>query len=79
MKFPPIAGRLVARFLRGFVAGAVTAMLAISIPTTDWEDVKQWGLKLLFACVIGGGVGGLQALDLAIRNINDEGQWTVTQ
>jgi len=59
---------LLARFLRGFLAGAVASMLSVSSAIiVDWEDLALWGQALAISGLAGGLTGGLLALDKALR------------
>lgn len=53
------------RFVKGFIAGAVSAMIAFYATgsISGWGDFKEWIIALSFAGTIGGIGGGLLALD----------------
>lgn len=72
MKNKLLAERLLMRFLRGAISGAVSSMTVI-LPfsvdaTTTWNDVFMWLNLLVIAGLIGFISGGLLAIDLYIRN-----------
>lgn len=64
-----IQKRLLLRFARAFVAGAVASMILI-IPTNidSFGSLHTWLSALLIAGLVGGITGILQALDLFLRN-----------
>jgi uncharacterized membrane protein len=56
------------RFVRGFVASAVSAMiLVIPNSTTSWQDFQTWTTALAIAGMFGGMTGALLALDKFFR------------
>jgi hypothetical protein len=56
---------VVKRFVKGFLAGAVSAMLAFYTTGSinGWSDFSEWIMALAFAGTIGGIGGLLLALD----------------
>jgi hypothetical protein len=54
---------LLFRFIRGFVAGAVSSMVVIAFA----GDLSQWLQALGIAAITGGLTGGLLAIDKAVR------------
>lgn len=57
-----------ARFLRGFIAGAVSAAAILSpVAIQNFENLTNWLLLLLVAVVQGGITGGILALDKYLR------------
>jgi hypothetical protein len=68
VEFKSLAYRVFLRFLRGFMAGAISSMvLVVSYSGSDWGEVKSWLSLLVIAGVSGGISGGLLAIDKAIR------------
>lgn len=60
--FCPLWKRLLLRFLRGFVSAGLPLFITfISMDPTDWT------FAALFAVLMGGIAGGLQALDKLFR------------
>ena len=59
---------ILARFLRGFFAGAVASMAAITInQAASWKEVIDIFNSLALSAVIGGISGGILALDKYLR------------
>jgi len=57
-----------ARFLRGFVAGAVGAVALLSpAAIQDFKNLTSWLTLLLIAVIQGGITGGILALDKYLR------------
>ncbi len=54
------------RFLRAFVAGAVSGALSVAITSQQVSSLQDLG-TWLFAIAIGGFTGGLMALDKLLR------------
>jgi hypothetical protein len=68
IEFKSLVYRVFLRFLRGFVAGAISSMvLVVSYSGSDWSELRSWLSLLVVAGVSGGISGGLLALDKAIR------------
>jgi ABC-type uncharacterized transport system permease subunit len=59
---------ILARFLRGFIAGAVSAAAILSpVAIQDFKTLTNWLVLLLIAVIQGGIVGGILALDKYFR------------
>ena len=56
------------RFIRGFVASAISAMVIV-VPSTvsSWNDLGGWLSSLAVAAIAGGLSGALLALDKSLR------------
>lgn len=60
--------RVLLRFIRGFVAGAIASMATIVIFTGNgWSELKTWLIALSLAGLTGGITGGIMALDKYFR------------
>lgn len=69
--------RLIKRFARAFLAGSISAMLAIaplSPENYNWHDLSTWLYSLFFAFIVGGISGLIMSADLYLRNRNDKKQ-----
>ena len=62
------------RFIRGFYSGAIGSMIIVLAgsasgvaPVASWVELSNWINVLGLAGVSGGIIGGLMALDKAIR------------
>ena len=63
---------LLARFLRGFAAGAISAAAILSpVALQEINDLTRWLVLLLIAVVQGGITGGILALDKYFRSTPD--------
>lgn len=60
--------RILFRFLRGAIAGAVSTMAVIIPAVNGWEELSIWLSTLALAGIVGAITGGLLALDKWIRN-----------
>lgn len=56
------------RFVRAFVAGAVSVMITIVPMTGGWKDLGTWLSSLALAGIIGGISGVLMAVDKYLRS-----------
>lgn len=77
---PIIIKRILLRALRGFAGGALGTMVtvpALSAENWNWGSMETWLTTLLFAFIVGGISGALQALELYLRNMGDKEQWEV--
>lgn len=64
-----LAISLLLRFLRAFVAGAVSVMITVMpLSTGSWTDLGKWLSGLALAGIIGGISGVLMALDKWVRS-----------
>lgn len=63
-----LAKSVLLRFLRAFVAGAVSTMVVIVPLANDWSSLKGWLSALSLAGIIGGITGVLQAVDKWVRS-----------
>jgi hypothetical protein len=60
---------LLARFLRGALAGAVSNMVVLcGLTINSLGDLKTWGINLGVALVVGAMSGGILALDKFLRS-----------
>ena len=59
---------LILRFIRAFVAGAVSTMIIVVPLTGTWNELGSWLSSLALAGIIGGISGILQALDKYLRS-----------
>lgn len=58
-----------ARFLRGFIAGAVSAAAILSpVTMQDFNSLTHWLILLLIVVIQGGITGGILALDKYFRS-----------
>jgi len=73
-KLTTLASRVAFRFLRGFIAGAVSTAAAVTgfNGVKQWEDLENALAMLLIAIIIGGVTGGLMAADKFIRDKRDK-------
>jgi hypothetical protein len=63
------------RFVRGFAAGAVSAMLAVlPVDITGTTALKEWLFRLSLAALVGGITGGLLAADKYFRWEDEQGE-----
>ena len=63
------------RFIRGFVSGAISAMVVIAPNSmNDWSDLSTWLGALSLAGIFGGITGVLLAMDKYIRDTMSEGK-----
>ena len=70
-----IIKRALMRFVRGFVSGAISAMIIIvPVSTESWSDFSTWLGALTLAGAFGGISGALLALDKFIRDSLSEGK-----
>ena len=64
--------RIAMRFARAFIAGAFAAMAtlgsAMTLNGADWSVLLNWLGLLIVAGIVGGISGGIQAVDLYLRN-----------
>jgi len=61
------------RFLRGFIAGAVSTMTLISVANINtWSDVGALINAWAIAAIVGGGSGLIQAIDKYFRDGAEE-------
>lgn len=75
MTINPIVKSVVLRFIRGFVAGAVSVMVtsvAFTSAVNDWHSLSAWMGTLALAGVVGGISGGLLAIDKLTRSWKEE-------
>ena len=56
------------RFVRAFLAGAVSTMIVIVPMAGSWTELGQWLSALSLAGIIGGISGVLMATDKALRS-----------
>ena len=65
--------RVVARFLRAFVSGAIASMVAfggaLTLSATDWSDIISWLALLIMSGIVGGLNAGILSVDLYLRNV----------
>ena len=75
MSITIIQKRLLIRFVRGAIAGAVSAMLLV-LPASigQWREIIIWLNALAIAGTVGFITGALQAADLYFRNRKDASQ-----
>jgi hypothetical protein len=67
-EFRSLVYRVLLRFVRGFIAGALGQMILLGVFSgNSWAEVKTWLVALGIACLTGGITGGMLALDKAIR------------
>lgn len=63
-KFASLIKRVLLRFIRTFVAGGITTMLAVApLAGFEWGEIRTWLLALVFAFIS----GGLMAFDKLVR------------
>lgn len=55
------------RFVRAFVAGAVSVMITVVPLTGNWDELSTWLSSLALAGIVGGISGVIQATDKYIR------------
>jgi hypothetical protein len=61
--------RLLKRFGRAFIAGAVATMSSLALFTgSSWKELGVWLSALVLAGVVGGITGTIQAVGLYFRN-----------
>ena len=64
--------RVVARFTRAFIAGAFASMATLGgsmvLSAADWSSIINWIVLLVISGIAGGITGGIQAVDLYLRN-----------
>lgn len=68
-KMNELTKSLLLRFVRAFIAGAVSTMLVIVPLTGTWDKLGTWLSSLALAGLVGGISGLLQALDKYIRSV----------
>lgn len=61
---------LILRFVRAFVAGAVSTMILIVPLSNGWADLGKWLSALALGAIIGGISGILQTADKYFRSQN---------
>jgi hypothetical protein len=66
-----ITKRVLLRFVRAFVAGAVGTMVTIVPLTGSWNELGTWLSSLALAGIIGGISGVLMAADKYFRDVNN--------
>lgn len=60
--------RVLLRFARGFMAGAVSSMLLVGVfAGNSWAELNTWLIALALSGVSGGITGGIMAIDKLIR------------
>jgi hypothetical protein len=67
-----LAASIGKRFLRGFLAGAVSTMATVTIMATNFRELGQVLAALGLSAIIGGLTGGILALDKWARSVSSE-------